>query len=163
MSENLWQRRAVGKQRESLSYRIARETLVAVGRGGFVVLVIDGRWLLVQPRRGTTTWSEAQRQIHQHAVNERAGHILTFASAFRSDEALPDPATRELYVGDEVAGEHNLVLMALSIEKRARFLAKRLRTSGGLQLRRSDADVIAEILDILAARSLRASRTRTAA
>lgn len=158
-----------GKERESRTHQIARATIAAVGIAGFVVVAGDRRWLGVAPRRGNTEWSEERRRCHEAAVRARAGEIWALLDELAPATAVPDPAAlaapREMFIaaGDEEEGLHNVVLRVMSIERRARLYARFLREPRGLSLRRDEANELAELLEVLAQRSLRAIRKRAAA
>lgn len=165
MSEKLRSGESWSKERESRTHAIARQTLEAIGIAGFVAVVISNRWISVQPRRGNPAWSEAERRIHAGAAAARMNELLAFVQDLR-DPAAPDPAAlvrgREFYIGGDEEGLPNLVLLDLSLERMAMQLAKRLRSTRGLQLRRVEADAIACVLDGLAQRSLRSTRRNVA-
>ena len=151
---------------DSRTHSIARATIEVIGRAGFLTVVIGDTWVAVQPRRTDTGCTETERRSHARAAAARANEILTYARALR-DTLPPDPA-RELLAGRELRvaaddGPPDLVLLDFTLERLARFSAKLLRQPGGLQLRRREADAIADALEALAGRSLRSTRKRAAA
>ena len=153
-------------RRESRTEAIARATLEAVGRGGYVVRVVNGMWCDVVPRRGAPAPPEPRRRVHAAAVRARSAEILAFARTLRGPDDLLDPAVilgREIYVGEHDEGLPNIVIIDFSLERLASTYAKQLRGSGGLQLKRATADAIAQVLEGLAQRSQRTFRKRRAA
>jgi hypothetical protein len=155
MADSVWSPEFARKE-EPVSHRIARSTITAVGRAGFLVLVVDGRSVAVAPRRGNSTVTESARQVHAGAARTRSEEIIAFSRTLELDADAPDPAVlaggREYHIaetpGDPPPDAPNLVRIVL-------------RGAEGLQLRRTQADELAATIEALVQRSRRASRRRT--
>jgi hypothetical protein len=148
----------------SALHAVARRIIADAGDDAFVILVVDQTWAGVVPRRGDQTWEPARRDVHARLVRARTEAIVDFAATVWPPS--PDPAALvrgcDLNIpadaGDLPPAEPNLRLVEWTLEHRAKFLARELRSPRGLQLRRWQADQIAAILEALALRSERPVR-----
>jgi hypothetical protein len=148
----------------SATHALARRIIAAAGDDGFVVLVVDQTWAGVVPRRGDQAWEPARRDVHARLVRARIQTIVDFAATVWPPSPEPEALVLGCDVriaadaGDLPPAEPNLRLVEWTLEHRAKFLARELRSPRGLQLRRWQADHIATLLEALALRSERPVR-----